>query len=77
MKVKSESEVTQSCQTLHDPRDCSLPGRIPTILRGESFTQVFNGQTNEWKHNKRQCAMIAAELIIFTVLRRLGVGRYV
>ena len=26
MKVKSESEVTQSCPTLRDPMDCSLPG---------------------------------------------------
>ena len=26
MKVKSESEVTQSGLTLHDPMDCSLPG---------------------------------------------------
>ena len=26
MKVKSESEVTQLCLTLHDPMDCSLPG---------------------------------------------------
>ena len=26
MKVKSESEVAQSCQTLSDPMDCSLPG---------------------------------------------------
>ena len=26
MKVKSESEVTQSCQTPSDPMDCSLPG---------------------------------------------------
>ena len=25
MKVKSESEVTQSCPTLRDPMDCSLP----------------------------------------------------
>ena len=25
-KVKSESEVAQSCLTLHDPMDCSLPG---------------------------------------------------
>ena len=25
MKVKSESEVTQSCLTLIDPMDCSLP----------------------------------------------------
>ena len=26
MKVKSENEVTQSCPTLSDPMDCSLPG---------------------------------------------------
>ena len=26
MKVKSESEVAQSCLTLPDPMDCSLPG---------------------------------------------------
>ena len=26
MKVKSESEVTQSCPTLSDPMDWSLPG---------------------------------------------------
>ena len=26
MKVKSESEVAQSCPTLHDPMACSLAG---------------------------------------------------
>ena len=26
MKVKTESEVTQSCPTLSDPMDCSPPG---------------------------------------------------
>ena len=26
MKVKTESEVAQSCPTLHDPMECSLPG---------------------------------------------------
>ena len=26
MKVKSESELAQSCLTLRDPMDCSLPG---------------------------------------------------
>ena len=25
-EVKSESEVAQSCLTLHDPMDCNLPG---------------------------------------------------
>ena len=26
MKVKSQSEVAQSCPTLHDPMDCRVPG---------------------------------------------------
>ena len=26
MKVKGESEIVQSCPTLRDPMDCSLPG---------------------------------------------------
>ena len=26
MKVKSQSEVAQSCSTLSNPMDCSLPG---------------------------------------------------
>ena len=26
MKMKSESEAAQSCPTLSDPMDCSLPG---------------------------------------------------
>ena len=34
MKVKSESEVAQSCLTLSDPMDCSPPGSsIPGILQ--------------------------------------------
>ena len=40
MKVKSESEVAQSCQTLHDPMDCSLPG---SSVRG-----IFQARVLEW-----------------------------
>ena len=37
MKVKSESEVTQSCLTLSDPMDCSLPGSsVHGIFPGKS-----------------------------------------
>ena len=37
MKVKSESEVAQSCPTLRDPMDCSLPGSsIHGIFPGKS-----------------------------------------
>ena len=40
MKVKSESEVTQSCLTLIDPMDCSLPG--------SSVHGVFQARVLEW-----------------------------
>ena len=61
MKVKSESEVAQSCPTLHDPMDCSLPGSsIHGIFQArvlewgaiafsgkESYTWVYHSQTVE------------------------------
>ena len=40
MKVKSESEVTQLCLTLHDPMDCSLPG--------SSAHGIFQARVLEW-----------------------------
>ena len=39
-KVKSESEVTQSCPTLRDPMDCSLPG--------SSVHGIFQARILEW-----------------------------
>ena len=33
MKVKSESEVAQSCLTLRNPMDCSLPGSVHGIFQ--------------------------------------------
>ena len=39
-KVKSESEVTQLCQTLSDPMDCSLPG--------SSIHGIFQARVLEW-----------------------------
>ena len=40
MKVKSESEVAQSCPTLRDPLDCSLPG--------SSEHGIFQAIVMEW-----------------------------
>ena len=40
MKVKSESEVIQSCPTLRDPMDCSLPG--------SSVHGIFQARVLEW-----------------------------
>ena len=38
MKVKSESEVAQSCLTLQDPMDCSTPG---SSVHGISHERVL------------------------------------
>ena len=40
MKVKSESEVAQSCPTPSDPMDCSLPG--------SSIHGIFQERVLEW-----------------------------
>ena len=40
MKVKSESEVAQSCLTLSDPVDCSLPGSIRGIFQASILEWV-------------------------------------
>ena len=40
MKVKSESEVTQSCPTLRDPMEGGLPG--------SSAHEIFQARVLEW-----------------------------
>ena len=40
IKVKSESEAAQSCPTLSDPMDCSLPG--------SSVHGIFQARVLEW-----------------------------
>ena len=40
MKVKSESEVTQSCPTLSDTMDCNLPD--------SSVHEIFQARVLEW-----------------------------
>ena len=40
MKVKSESEVTQPCQTFSNPKDCSPPG--------SSIHEIFQVRVLEW-----------------------------
>ena len=40
MKVKSEREVTQSCLTLSNPMDCSLPG--------SSVHRIFQARVLDW-----------------------------
>ena len=47
MKVKSESEVTQSCPTPSNPMDCSLPA--------SSVHGIFQTRVLEWYH----CLLLA------------------
>ena len=54
MKVKSESEVTQSCLTLCDPMDCSPPG--------SSVQGIFQARVLEW-------GAIAFSYIILVVIK--------
>ena len=57
MKVKSESEVTQSRPTLSDPMDCSLPG--------SSDHGIFQTRVLEWVAIafSRNTAAAAAKLL--------------
>ena len=68
MKVKSESEVAQSCPTLHDPMDCSLPG--------SSVHGIFQARVLEWvaiafseycarNHNDREtCTLVTVVFLL-------------
>ena len=51
MKVKSESEVTQSCPILSDPMDCMPPG--------SSIHGIFQARVLEW-------AAIAFSIVTFS-----------
>ena len=58
MKVKRESEVTQSCLTLSDPMDCSLPG---TSVHG-----IFRARVLEW------VAIAFSRKMVWRFLKKLG-----
>ena len=62
MKVESESEVAQSCPTLRDPMDCSLPGSsVHGILQAKvlewgntafSVTQLSDSHFHFYSHER-------------------------
>ena len=51
MKVKSESEVAQSCPTLSDPMDWSLPG--------SSVHGIFQARVLEWGAIAFSCEIVS------------------
>ena len=60
MREKSESEVAQSCPTLHDPMDCSPPG--------SSVHGIFQVRVLEWGAIKPYTTPIPAILILLSHL---------
>ena len=57
MKVKSESEVAQSCPTPSDPMDCSLPGSL--------FRGIFQARVLEWGYNPKLLNIIEIQYKIY------------
>ena len=62
MKMRSESEVVQSCPTLRDPMDCSPPG--------SSVHGIFQARVLEWS------AIAFSELNAYHVPNILGSTLY-
>ena len=60
-KVKSESEVAQSCPILSDPMDCSLPG--------SSTHGIFQARVLEWGASAFSKAMLLLLLSRFSRVR--------
>ena len=57
MRVKSEREVVQSCLTLSDPMDCSLPG--------SSIHGIVQARVLEW--GAMAFSMLDARIDLFLV----------
>ena len=75
MKVKSESEAAQSCLTLSDPTDCSLPG--------SSVHGIFQARVLEWGANLKYTIMqifgighLKYSIFNSILLRTRGISQY-
>ena len=72
MKVKIESEVAQSCLTLSNPMDCSLPG--------SSIHGIFQARVLEWAaiafsgKNQSQIMMRLDDLLNSSTFIQLTIG---
>ena len=73
MKVKSQSEVIQSCLTLRDPMDCSPPG--------SSIHGIFQARVLEWlaiafsiftPHSLLFVAILEAQILVETLGNSIG-----
>src|SRR5574340_353 len=64
MKVKSESEVTQSCLTLSDPMNRSLPG--------SSVHGICQARVLEW--GAIAFSVLSLDFIICAIMPRIGIA---
>ena len=62
MKVESESEVTQSCLTLSDPMDCSLPG--------SSVHGIFRATVLEWGASRHHDKILGKHNLSMVVIEK-------
>ena len=60
MEVKSEREVAQSCQTLHDPMGCSLPGSSARNAN-QNYHEVTTSHWSEWPSSKKSTKITAGD----------------
>ena len=70
MKVKSESEVAQSCPTLCDPRDGSPPGSpVPGILKARTleWVAISFSMSKLWEMVKDREAWCGGWLLVFSL----------
>ena len=65
MKVKSESEVAQSCPTLSDPMDCSLPG---SSIHGIFQARVLKWVAIAFSKNSHCIYIIYGKVCVFMLL---------
>ena len=66
-KSESESEVAQSCPTLYDPMDCSLPG--------SSVHGIFQARVLEWVAISFSNHLQALALFLWSVKPTIGASQ--
>ena len=83
MRVKSESEVTQSCPTLSDPMDCSPPGTFvhwifqARVLEWGAITFSLSSM-NQGKLEvvKKEMTRVNIDILEISELKWTGIGEF-
>ena len=74
MKVKSENEVAQSCLTLSDPMDCSLPGSsVNGIFQARGLEWCAIAFSSAWKWKVKVKSLSHVWLLSITDLKLSGI----